>query len=292
MLTYSGALSLYQTLTKNSDAKNTTLFNVTYNEAIRQICSSFSWYFLQKSYTADTVDSQQSYVLPYDFKKLSSVTVTVGTSVYRPLEINTRKIWDNLNSCSSTESDQPDYYYIFDNKIYLYPTPSSSGNTITIIYKKRVIDLNIADYAIGTLTVTNGSAAVVGAGTTFTAAMVGRWIETTDDKGWYRISAFTDATHITLANEFTGTTAAGAAFTIGEITEIPEDFQLAPIYKAVSQFWLYNDGDKKYEYFNNMYLELNEQMKSYAGSITETVSVEEDGIDNIAEYFNPSISAS
>lgn len=66
----------------------------------------------------------------------------------------------------------------------------------------------------GTVTVTNGSAEVVGAGTTFVAGMVGGGFIVTGDTASYKIIAFTDATHITLGSVYAGTTAAGAAYTI------------------------------------------------------------------------------
>ncbi len=75
-------------------------------------------------------------------------------------------------------------------------------------------------YTTGTVTATNGSAAVVGAGTTWTSAMVGRWFivrdELTTTQHVYRVATFVDATHITLSSVFKGATGGGQAYAITE----------------------------------------------------------------------------
>ena len=71
-----------------------------------------------------------------------------------------------------------------------------------------------ASYGTGTVTVTNNSTAVVGAGTTFTSAMVGRQLIVGGSGPFYTISAFTDATNITIERAFGGADAAGASYSI------------------------------------------------------------------------------
>lgn len=62
----------------------------------------------------------------------------------------------------------------------------------------------------GTATVTNGSAAVVGVATSFTSFGTGIVIQFSSQPGVnYVVSAITDATHLTLAQSFTGVTTAG-----------------------------------------------------------------------------------
>jgi hypothetical protein len=69
-----------------------------------------------------------------------------------------------------------------------------------------------ADYTTGTIAVTNGSTAVVGTGTTFTAGMVNRRIVI--NGVWYTVQSFTDATHIGLTANYTGSTASGLSYAI------------------------------------------------------------------------------
>jgi hypothetical protein len=101
------------------------------------------------------------------------------------------------------------------------PGVAGAGNGMIIDQKNRLLyamerylgmyDGSI-DYTTGTIAVTNGSNAVVGSGTTFTAGMVDRRIVI--GGVWYTISAFTDATHITLSTNFTGSTASGLSYAI------------------------------------------------------------------------------
>lgn len=69
-------------------------------------------------------------------------------------------------------------------------------------------------YSTGTVTVTNGDKTVVGAGTTFTAAMVGRAFGIDGTGVEYRIAEFTDTTHIDLDVEYAGLTQAAQAYKI------------------------------------------------------------------------------
>lgn len=68
----------------------------------------------------------------------------------------------------------------------------------------------------GTVAVTNGSNAVVGTGTAFVAGMVGKAFRVTGDtqKKFYTVATYTDATHITLSDTYTGSTASSQAYII------------------------------------------------------------------------------
>lgn len=81
------------------------------------------------------------------------------------------------------------------------------------LYKVCIIGSN--GYNTGTISITGGTTAVVGVGTTFTSAMVGRFILL--DGLWYEIITFTDTTHITIGTDFTGTTLAASTYTIATV---------------------------------------------------------------------------
>ena len=83
-------------------------------------------------------------------------------------------------------------------------------------------------YDTGTVTATQDSTAIVGDGTTFTEAMIGRLFKVDDDDNYYEISAFTDTTHITLASSYTGSTTAGADYNIYKT-----DYPLATDFKKM-----------------------------------------------------------
>lgn len=100
-----------------------------------------------------------------------------------------------------------------------FPGATSHGNGLFFDQKNRLLyatdrylgywDPAVADYATGTASLTNGSAAVVGAGTTFTAGMVGKRIRFGVENEFYTVSAYTSATSITLSTNYTGSTGAG-----------------------------------------------------------------------------------
>lgn len=264
--TYTSSRNIFGDLTNNSVAANLTLGDKLINIAIRQILNKRKWPFLEKSDTDDTVASQQFYNLKADYGSLISVTITVGSVVHHPKEITTRRQWDALNETSST-SDTPKWYYIFNDQVGFYPKPSSADNTITEYFLRRGVNLSIADFTTGTIvTATNGSTAIVGGSTSWTAGMAGKWIKITPtaaakggDGIWYEIASITDGTNLVLEKEYIGTSIAtgSAAYIIGDVSLIPEDFQYLPIYKAIEVYYssvkpevaqaslyreLYNDG--------------------------------------------------
>lgn len=84
-------------------------------------------------------------------------------------------------------------------------------------------------YTTGTVTVTQDSPTVTGAGgATFTSAMVGRLFFGNDGDNWYEISAYVSATEITLASNYMGDTESGITYSIYKI-----DYALASDFKKL-----------------------------------------------------------
>lgn len=83
------------------------------------------------------------------------------------------------------------------------------------------------DYTTGTVTVATSTGIVTGSGTTFTAAMVGRGFKATGHTSWYRISAYSSPTSITIVDDKDASSAytggainAGATYTIEANTAV------------------------------------------------------------------------
>lgn len=105
--------------------------------------------------------------------------------------------------------------------------------------------------AISTITVssaTGGSIVTTTSG--LTADMVGRSIRITQtsavnggDGFWYEIGAYYNATTMALTKPYEGTaiTAGTAACVIGQVTVIPEAYDMAPIFRALALFTRIND---------------------------------------------------
>lgn len=99
-------------------------------------------------------------------------------------------------------------------------------------------------YHDGTISVTNGSQNVVGSGTTFTAGMVGQVIRILgggDQEVYFdTVATFTDATHITLTNNYAGDTGSGKSYDI--FTGWDDDWKdLGASYQVRKQIELYED---------------------------------------------------
>ena len=93
--------------------------------------------------------------------------------------------------------------------------PSPASQFVKYTSQFGVIDL----IEPGTVAVNNGSAAVVGTGTAFTPAWVGRflWIEGTTGVTKYSVSAVADATHLTLGTPWTATNQATSRFQVYDL---------------------------------------------------------------------------
>ncbi|KKM87468.1 hypothetical protein LCGC14_1268610 [marine sediment metagenome] len=77
----------------------------------------------------------------------------------------------------------------------------------------------------GTVTVTRSSAGVVGSGTAFTGAMIGRQFRVGNQTPLYTITAVTDATNLTIERVWGGTTAAAIGYEIfNAYATVPSDF--------------------------------------------------------------------
>ena len=102
-------------------------------------------------------------------------------------------------------------------------TVGSNNNGLVCDQKNRLIyagsryigmyDLS-AEYSAGTVQVSNGSNAVVGTGTTFSAGMVGKRFKIQGETAFYTVASYTDATHITLTANYSGTGGSGNEYTI------------------------------------------------------------------------------
>jgi len=281
MKTYTTSRNLYGTLSNNTSTANLTLGDQMINDSTRYLIQKFN---LDERTKDITLTTAQFHDLPYNYKKLINVTVTVGTYKYSPRLISSRQEWDNLTMTSSVSSNIPQYYYIFNGQLGLYPIQSSAGNTMTYVYKIRTRDLSQADYTTGTVTVTNGSTTVTGSGTTFIKDMAGRWLQVTAPSGdneWYKIASWTSTTVLTLENAYNGDTVSGASYIIGEVSILEEDYQDLPIYNALMKYYSSRVTERQtFEMYRDLYNEGFALMNAQLGS-KETNPVMDYGDDEI-----------
>jgi hypothetical protein len=255
MKTYTQALLTLNRLTKTLDTDGTgnqSFLADMYNDSIRTVCNirGGKWWFLESKKTIATVASQMDYYIPATMRKIIDLYVTVGGTIYWPTPVYSQEAWKKILSSNAAESDNTMFYLVTGNKISLYPAPASA-NTMTITGRNDLRDLSIADYTTGTITTaTLGSTAIVGSGTTWTKAMIGRFLRITNsdtaNKGdgfWYEIADVPTATTITLTAPYEGISiaAGAAAYTIGQVSPIPEAYDMAPIYRTCALYFQIND---------------------------------------------------
>lgn len=241
-----------------------------------------------------SIGGVQFYPFPPNYSKLKDLTITVGVLQWTLTEVRTREEWDNLNVFPYYASI-PSKFFIYPGgdkggQIGIWPIPSTTGNTITYNYKFRVPDLSIADYTTpGTVSVTRGSTAVTGSGTSWTATtnpqLESRWIQfvptssssTSGDNLWYQIASVNSATSITLYQPYQGTTITATTagnYTVGQMPIIAEDFQDMLVWKALQYYYTsIVDNAKKATEYLNIYNTKLAMLKEYSGTNTVNVNL-------------------
>lgn len=286
---YTGGRSLYSRFTNSADTTHLTYGDELINDSIQVIQSLTNWSFLEKAVVVDTVDGQRGYEIPANIiDVVDDVYVDVSGTQYNPIHITDISQWKQILAAETGESDRPQYWYRQGSKILLDPIPASNGNDITVVGSKRTGILQNADYTTGTASIDNGSKAVTGSGTTFTAAMVGRFISFTSGDGLlYEIAGYTSATSITLVKPYQGSNVSGSNYKIGEYSVLPPEFQIAPIYRAAALYWTGQD-DARADRFWRLYDGGNEigLRDDYGGVIGRMYNLY--GQKNQSPYTSPS----
>ena len=237
--TYSQIRTLFGKMALESSTTNLDYGVTLLNDAINRRLSAFNWFFLDKERTIATVSGQEIYQLPADCFKLKTVSVTVGSTKYPAVEVNSRQEW-NLLTYAPIQGDTVQRFFVEGNTVSLYPTPATSGNKINLTYTKKQKVLGAPDYTSGTVTILSGQTTVTGIGTIFTQNMVGRSIEL--DSLWYEIVAVTSATSLEIVSPFIGQDQTNATFIIAEIVPFPDGFEYLPLYDALADFYLPIEG--------------------------------------------------
>ena len=237
-----------------SDTTAMETIDININDSIRTICNlqGGKLRFLEATKTMTTVANQETYQIPNGFRKLTDLYIYDGAgastdTIYAPRMVFDPQLWKRILQSHLGTQQVPYFTYVENTTFKIQPIPSTTGNLMVLRGRLQTRDLSIADYTTGTITsISNGGTAIVGSGTTWTADMVGRYIQITNttaanggDGFWYQIGAFTDATHITLTKPYEGTTISGgtAAYTIGQCSVIPEAYDIGIVYRATALYW-------------------------------------------------------
>ncbi len=208
------------------------------NKSIAYIKTDLKAYIIfADDYSFTTVDAQQAYDLPVDFSKLDAATLTVGGIAYPLRPISSRNEWNRINEIDFSGITIPQYIFVDKKDFSIYPIPQDAySGTLTYVPDSR--EMINEDYTTGTVTATNDDETITGAGTTWTAPMVGRWFKEDADANWYRLETFTSTTSMELDRTYQGTTTAGGTtYTIGEMPDLPGELHEYIPHRVAAQFY-------------------------------------------------------
>jgi len=257
MKSYTTLRNLYGVDTKNTSAANLLFGDQMMNDWIRRLISKADWHFLKRLRTTSTVAETNFVNLPYDVDKVEDVFVTVSDIRYTPKNCPSREFWDKINY-NSTTSDIPEYWFVYNGQLGLYPAPATADNTISINAKIRVPDLAVADLTTSTITTlaNDSTALTVSAGLTdqMTGFYIRPTLTTTDNTGdgrWYEIASVTNATTAVLTRAYGGNSIATgtAECTISQMPILPENFHDLPEIYASYRYWMKENNVERAEQF-------------------------------------------
>ncbi len=315
MRTYTTFRNDYGSMTNNTEPGNLTLGDKFINDSIRTVCNlqGGRLRFLEAVKDITTVSSQEKYQIPNNFRKLMSVVIwSEATSAgvpYTPEMIFDPSIWNRVQQLKLGSGDVPYYTYVENKTIAIQPVPSTTGNLIQLRGRLQTRDLSIADITTAkVVAIANGATTMTISTTAATADWVGRYIRITEteaanggDGYWYEIGGFTDATHITLTKPYEGTTITGgtAACVVGQVSVIPEAYDIAPVYRSAAlyyqqqkdlatakTYWMMYDGGMEAGY-SQVYGGIISQMLSNEGETEEGAYLAPTGTNSPTQSGTP-----
>jgi len=261
-LTYQGIKEAhFRNIGKSDQMSDTSLladFNYNLANRYQLIFGSLAEYINSTASTDTTVASQQYYDNPVGIQSLDEVTITIGSVVYPLTTIYSQHTWNLLNAMTIQPSSVPQFLFPRKDDYGIWPIPQAAY-TITINSFNRDRSLSVDDYTTGTVTMTNGDETVTGSGTTFTSAMVGRWLQITSASSpgqgyWYKVASYTSATSIELTQKWNAATAASLTYLIGESPDIPEEAHvILPDGTAADYYSGLRNDTEKGTAFNNKF---------------------------------------
>lgn len=207
--------------------------------------------------------------------RITTVRVTSGGLTLPVTLVDSEEMWNRINLIPSMTVGIPTTGFIRGkNELGLYPIPSvNSTNGLIVSYEPRLKDMSIDD-TTPIINPTNGSVTVGAATSLFNSKMVGMSLQVTDgsDGNWYPIVGYTSPTFITIENVYQGPTSTGVASIIGQVPDIPEDYQLGMVYYAAYNYYLKRKDANTAAGYKALYQDLLTQyIEAYAAKTTGQV---------------------
>jgi len=140
---------VWLTNTFNDSKEETESIKEDINDIQKQVLSMSKTY-LKKAWiliSGGTVADQSSYTIPVTVDKITNLQITSATILYFPELLSISQFHRLANTNAS--SDTPLFWTVDKNKIFIYPTPSTSSNPIEVNAWQIATDL-VTDPAVTT----------------------------------------------------------------------------------------------------------------------------------------------
>lgn len=257
------------------DSQDLTNVKQDVNQGLKLFKNAARRYWTRKQASAGLINNQQYYELPPDCVRVTQVYVNSNGLNYPVKPVDSEHLWNKINVIPAVTINVPTYYFIRGrDEIGLWPIPSSNAvNALNVSYEPQ-LELSQDNFTTGTVTVSNGSTALVNTGSVFTPDMVGRWfqIQGRYNEMWYQIANYTSGTTLQLANFYGGTGGSGLNYIIGDCPDIPPDYHLGLVYYAAYNFFLKRKDSDTAELYNGLFNDLLKQYReNYSSKQTGVV---------------------
>ena len=130
-----------QTLAESDDVSDANI-HLYLNQGLRELSMAFRWPWLEATTTVDVVAATASYALPADYRKLF---VVQDTDARRSLTRLTLAQAQNHWGGDVPEGDAADWYYVWDDALYLVPIPGTTATAAYKIYYQKAVTVLAAD---------------------------------------------------------------------------------------------------------------------------------------------------
>lgn len=128
--------NLYGQLTGNTQTANLSFGQTLINQYTNEYARAYPTILAERTdETQYTIPSVQEYAIPPRIQKINTVTVTVSGFRWYPREVKSMQEWNKINMVANISSDIPNYYFIYDQKLFLYPKPANGDYLITYRYQ-------------------------------------------------------------------------------------------------------------------------------------------------------------
>lgn len=271
-------LAEYLVFTKDDSSENTANGKARIKNYYDLLLRKTQNNLIEHTRFGSSKDGQRAYYLPINYYQINSVRVKISSTLWSdPLtQVKSRDYWNRIKN-RATEANYPDLYFIANDQgrqtIEFHPIFNADGSSnIELNYLGHQVPLTFPDdYIAGTISINVGAYAITGSGTTFTSAMVGRFIKLEDE--WYEIDSFTSTTSISLVTTYQGkNNLSGAGYTIGELMRLPSEYHYGPVYGAAEEYWANHDVAKATLYGKKYAAILNDAADDYKNNSTSVVT--------------------